>query len=454
MSLESYKEFESYLNSISPTFCAAKWVQVTMHLHNGHTHSCHHVRTHRVPLEELKANPLALHNTSIKKQARKQMLGGEIVEECQFCNLIEKSKRDNVFSDRVTKSLQIWAKPYIEDIIKLPWDADYFPTYVEVSFGDQCNFKCSYCSPTTSSKWFAESKHYGGYPTGSNFNDLRNFKGKRNLPEKSNPYIKAFWKIFPEMYGKLIQLRITGGEPILNKNTFKVIDHIIANPAKDLTFAVNSNMCVPGRLMNTFLEKMKIVAGNVKALWIHTSCEAHGERANYIRHGLDFNQWLENVDRFLQEIPTLEINFMATYNALSVTSFTKFLEDLLKLKLRYPKRTFLDVPILHHPQHQRAHILTKDFLGYIEDSVTFMYRNLQQPSWEKLVWKGFFEAEAMKMQRNYFGIKQIFDSPDSEIPKHRKDFFKFFSEHDVRRGTDFLKTFPEMADFFAHCSRI
>ena len=47
-----------------------------MHLQNGHTHSCHHPSTHKIPLEELKNNPSALHNTNFKKEKRKEMPKG------------------------------------------------------------------------------------------------------------------------------------------------------------------------------------------------------------------------------------------------------------------------------------------------------------------------------------------------------------------------------------------
>ena len=33
-----------------------------------HDHSCHHPPTHKIPLDEIKANPKALHNTQYKKQ--------------------------------------------------------------------------------------------------------------------------------------------------------------------------------------------------------------------------------------------------------------------------------------------------------------------------------------------------------------------------------------------------
>jgi hypothetical protein len=33
----------------------------------------------------------------------------------------------------------------------------------------------------------------------------------------------------------------------------------------------------------------------------------------------------------------------------------------------------------------------------------------------------------------------------------KADFYRFFSEHDQRRGTDFLKTFPEMRAWWQEC---
>ena len=61
------------VDSISSSFCAAKWKQVTIHLEAGTTHSCHHPKVHKIPLDELKNNPSALHNTSFKKLQRKKI---------------------------------------------------------------------------------------------------------------------------------------------------------------------------------------------------------------------------------------------------------------------------------------------------------------------------------------------------------------------------------------------
>jgi hypothetical protein len=37
------------------------------------------------------------------------------------------------------------------------------------------------------------------------------------------------------------------------------------------------------------------------------------------------------------------------------------------------------------------------------------------------------------------------------IKRNKADFYRFFNEHDRRRGTDFLKTFPEMKDWWEEC---
>ena len=45
------------------------------------------------------------------------------------------------------------------------------PIYVEVSFGNACNFKCMYCSILVP-KWMEEIKQHGPYPTSDRYNNL------------------------------------------------------------------------------------------------------------------------------------------------------------------------------------------------------------------------------------------------------------------------------------------
>ena len=99
------------LDRTGPGMCLAKWLQVTLHLQNGHTHSCHHPNTHKIPLEEIAEDPSALHNTKFKKEQRKTMMTGGRPPECHFCWQVEDNAPtdSNVFSDRIYKSTDGWA---------------------------------------------------------------------------------------------------------------------------------------------------------------------------------------------------------------------------------------------------------------------------------------------------------------------------------------------------------
>jgi len=452
------------LDTISPSFCAAKWKQVTIHLQNGHTHSCHHPSPHKVPLNELQANPSALHNTNHKKEQRKLMLEGHRPAECDYCWKVEDN---NLISDRVHKSMMPWAESYIPDIVSKPWDDDVAPSYVEISFGHVCNFKCSYCSPQTSSKWMEEIEKFGYYPTSSRFNNLDyiNKLGLTPIPNnEENPYVDAFWKWWPTISDKLEHFRITGGEPLLNKNTYKFLDDIIANPRPNLDVSINANMCPPDDLLDKFIEKAKIIVSEnkVKTFRIFTSAEAYGKQAEYIRNGMDYDQWLSNIERVFQEVPGIIFTIMSTYNALSVPSYIRFLEDVLRLKKQYYNPAVynkspitIDIPYLRWPQHQSIFILTEEFVEQVESQVTFMFSHLENRNWHDTANVGFYDYEAEGLKRIYeMMLTHPKDINEGRNKNNRRDFKIFVDEHDRRRGTNFLETFPELTEFYNHCSSI
>jgi organic radical activating enzyme len=457
------KKVNADINQVSPSFCIAKWKQVTMHLQNGTTHSCHHPIPHSVPIEEIKRNYKALHNSEFKKQQRKLMLEGKRPSECDYCWRVEDAP-GNHYSDRTYKSADAtWAMPYLNDIKNKPWYDDTDPSYVEVSFGNVCNFKCSYCAPHISSKWMEEIEKYGPYPTSSNYNNLGWIKKENKMPipnNEENPYVDAFWNWFPDMYKNLKYFRITGGEPLLNKNTFKVLDYIIENPNPDLEVAINTNLNPPKELFDRFLEKCKIIINEkkLKNFKLFTSAEAHGKQSEYIRFGMNYDMWIENMHRTYREIPSIQFTIMSTYNILSITSYIPFLKDVLDIKKEYSTQEYspllLDIPYLRQPEHQSIFIMAKDELEMIEEQVTFMCNNLEHKGWHKTANKGFYETEAEKLKRIYTIAKNGVENPNEWLNNNRRDFAIFVDEHDVRRGTDFIETFPELESFYNMCRKL
>lgn len=213
---------------VSPTFCLAKWKNVSMNLTSGFTHSCYHPPEHKIPLDELNANYTALHNTIEKKAERAKMLEGERPAGCQYCWNIEDSPGEHI-SDRAYRTADIMDEFSHAEIVTNPDPANFnvIPSYVEVNFSSVCNFKCSYCSPHLSTQWQREVEKFGPYPTTVPHNSVDYFKQTGIMPiavRDNNPYVEAFWKWWPELYTQLKHFRMTGGEPLMDVNTYKVLD--------------------------------------------------------------------------------------------------------------------------------------------------------------------------------------------------------------------------------------
>jgi|LakMenE01Jun11ns_1017448.scaffolds.fasta_scaffold9958916_5 hypothetical protein len=460
---EVFDNTRNKLNMVGHGFCLAKWTQVTMHLHNGTTHSCHHPKPHKIPLEEILTNPTALHNTNFKKEIRKEMLDDKRPLECDYCWNIENASP--AYSDRTLKSAEPWSEPYFEDILKNGWKKNYNPKYVEVSFSNTCNFKCSYCGPQYSSKWMEEINTHGPYKTSTNYNDIEWFKKEDTMPylvSEINPYVDAFWKWWPDMYQDLHTFRITGGEPLLNKDTFKILDYIIETPTpnKKLSLCINSNLGIPEKLFQDFVDKVEKIIDQelVHEFIIFTSCDTAGKQAEYIRNGFDYNLFKERIDFLLDKFKPLTIDIMSTYNALSVPNYKYLIEDVAVLKKRHhnPYRYWgssllLDSSYLRHPSHQSVKILDKKWVSSIDEQIKLVdfYEQVRTGTVDGY---GYTDIEINKIKRIKDWLNSDLD--DFELDKNRKDFYQFITEHDIRRNTDFCKTFPELEEFYKKCKNI
>lgn len=437
----------------SPTFCFAKWYHTTIYLQTGETHSCYHPAPHSIDIEEIKSNPSALHNTQHKKLERRDMLNGKQCSGCQYCWNIE-NMGDGYISDRHIRSGSIYNETRLNEVKSNPWNFNVNPEYIEISFGNECNFKCGYCHPKASSRFYNEIKQFGPYVESKNHRcDIDWFKV---YEEDTNPYVKAWWEWWPEVSKTLNILRITGGEPTIQKSTYKLFDLLEQDPKPNLELNVNSNLGGKERQLEKFTNSVNSLLSQkkIKHFKLFTSVDTWDKRAEYIRNGLDIEVFERNLDYFLSNT-TAPVTFMITFNIFSVTTFQTLLEKMLEWRKKYNnvdsgrwQRINFDTPYLKEPLQYDINILPKEtYIPYMEKHLKFIEDNLDDNS------KFAFSTLEFEKFRRVVDYMKSTHYDEGRISEGRRDFWNFFSEHDRRRNTNFENAFPEMKDFFELCKK-
>ena len=453
---------EEMKDKLGPALCLAKWQQVSLHLPTGLNNSCYHPPLHEIDAQVIEFNPSAVHNTQYKKEQRRKMLEGERPKECNYCWHFEDAGQ---LSDRHYRSGEPWAAEHYDAIKNMPWDADVTPSYVEVNFSHACNLACSYCSPQFSTEWGKDVDRWGAYPTKTPHNDPMHFKGRRQpIPvRENNPYVEAFWKWWPELYPKLKHFRMTGGEPLMDKNTHRVFDYILNFPKSDLHVDVTSNFSVEEKLFESYLAKVKELCKGerIEHFMQYVSLDTGiAEHAEYIRRGLNFQRNQAYVHRYLTEVPNRNsLTYIITMNNLSILGLKQLLAHILEMRKLYSttyQRVWFDTPVLRTPQWQSLQILPASYTAILEDVIKYMKQNQIKEGEGRF--DGFKDYEIQRMERDLSWMKAGKKLSEKYIIEQRADFYRFFNEYDKRRnaGTPvdhitFEDIFPQMKEFWEEC---
>jgi len=435
---------QKILDSKSTSFCAAKWYNATIWLGSGQTTSCHHPPAHAIDVEAIKTNPSTIHNTEQKKQDRRMMQQGERPSGCEYCWKIEDMGRDAI-SDRVYKS-KIYPIESLDDAYHTEPNTDVNLRTLEIAFDRTCQFACSYCNPAFSSTWVKDIKTNGPYmglvSDGRNhFTHVHDSSQLYSFGD-TNPYVEAFFSWWEsDLHKTLQELRITGGEPLMSGETWKLLDWFRENQGRSQTkLAINSNLGMDSVKLQEFIRRVS----GLPHLEIYTSQEATEQQAEYIRDGLNYEQWLQNVEELLDHEVIKAVHCMCTINALCLDSLPDLLDRLIEFKRTYGReRVSFTLNILRFPSFQSALVLP--------DYIRNQYRhNLEQ-------WLKLNEGSPLLQEHEINHVRRLIDyldvvkTPHSdafELPKLHNDFKQFYKQYDTRRNKKFIDTFPTLSDWF------
>jgi len=451
MTKENNKSLQQYrdrvLNSKSKSFCGAKWFNATTWLGSGTTASCHHPPAHKIPLEEVKEDFTAIHNTKHKKEMRRMMQKGERPSECEYCWKMEDMGKDAV-SDRVFKSI-IYSDKELQRIYEIDHSKSVDLKTFEIAFDRTCNLACSYCNASFSTTWAKDIKKHGNYKNlVSDGAGAFQQDGSWTQPYKDdedNPYIQAFWKWWDNgLSDSLEELRITGGEPLMSINTWRLFDWFEKQDT-NMRFAINSNLIAKNDIIDKLIQKTQ----SMNHFELYTSCEATGTQAEYIRDGLDYEQWLVNIKRILTEANHNGVHIMMTINSLCLFSITDFLDEVYQLKELTQSRTpTVSLNLLRFPSFQSPLALPNHIKNYCHANLsTWWGENKHKKGWSE------FERASIERLIDYLVTVDAPHRRTSNTITLWRDFKTFYEQYDIRRNksiyvfpkilTDWIESIPD-----------
>ena len=171
---------------------------------------------------------------------------------------------------------------------------------------------------------------------------------------------------------------------------------------------------------------------------IYTSNESMGLQAEYIRDGLDWKEWVNNVNKIMASSRVRRLHIMNTINALCLDSLPEFLDFVCWFKNVYGRdRISFTLNILRFPSFQSPLVLPDDIRTHYGKRLSQFNDRMQSHS--------MLEEHEYNHLRRLRDDLDIVKTPHSEafdLNLLRNDFKQFYQQYDQRRGKNFAQTFP------------
>lgn len=407
--------------------CQLKWTHSTIYLTDGVSASCHRVQGD--PLE-LRDGELNFHNLPAKLEARRKMLQGEWPGRgCEHCKHIEEAggtsdRQIHLHMEGTT------APPELDSNLEA---VDVTPRQLEVYWGNTCNQSCIYCGAHYSSQIQQEQERFGKF----------NVEGVNMSPWwKKNTHIEEHTELlfqwFERHIHKLHKLFILGGEPFLQKETFRMIEFLEKQNLPDLTLVFFSNHNVEHERFKKWMERLEVLrkSNRLDKIQIFFSCDALGPEGEYVRTGLDLKLALKNFEYILHNTGIEQgINSALTVTAVpGMPAMVKYINECSKTKPIYWSMMKANQYNMNPMPYLYPGIFGKKIneWGLREAVELFDTNSYGYPDNVKINHKKYMQ-----------GIMKEFEQREPDLYR-QKQLKIYLTELDRRRSTNFSKIYPQI----------
>tara|TARA_Y100001963_G_scaffold93362_1_gene128498 strand:- start:314 stop:1564 length:1251 start_codon:yes stop_codon:yes gene_type:complete len=335
------------MNSKSKTFCILPWMHLATNSSGNYRVCCNSTPGKNfildkdgAPYKIYKADVKEMWNSDTYRKLRLQLLKEEYPSMCQRCWREEAS---NIKSAR--QSFNEAYEHFIEGALSNTDKEGKAPLkvgYVDLRLGNLCNLKCRMCNPWASNQWTKE------------WNTTTSYDGK-DIPDEERtrlehmdwPTNEKTWENLMPIINSVEEIYLTGGEPTLALEQYKLFDHCIKlNKAKDIVLKYNTNLTnIPPKMIEYWKHFKKIK--------INASIDGFDELNRYIRYPTNWKSVDKNLKIFheMEKEGKMRVQVHTTvqlYNILDLTDLFEYVDQF---------GYFPYLNILDHPDYLNVRVL-------------------------------------------------------------------------------------------------
>lgn len=395
---------------MSETFCPLLFQHLATHPHGGVTHCC--IADHRNALSSSKTdnyyfnlNVDSVHNimnSDSFKSARLQVLQGNKPQACMRCYNEEAKGMHSKRLEEIKNYPEYTLDKAKKTVDQQGYIQDVQLEFVELRLGNVCNVACRTCNPASSSKW---RNDYDKLQNSLSFN-LTNYNTMQGFrwPER-----KEFWEDLLMHCDNVKTFYINGGEPMLIKQHFKFLQHLVDIGKTDVKLWYNINMT----LMDDKVIELWRQFNHVK---VSCSIDDLRERNGYIRYPTKWQDVIRNFKKLKEE--DFEIDVTQTVSWMNYSSLGDFYDFFYKEHGVWVHHNYVYDPMILSPG-----VLPKDMRDRVH---------------VKLV-KTFPEHKVHE-------LKNLFGGPSQ--PNKWKRSIEYTKSLDKIRGQNIVDYLPEFKEYF------
>jgi len=227
-------------------------------------------------------------NSEHMKSVRRRMMAGERLPECEVCN-------DQLLNTDVYRTYfwHLFRHKY-NDLMAATHDdgtCDVLPVSWDYRFSNLCNFKCRTCGDMLSSAWETEQKTHSMVNWTDSKNNWMQPAVREQISKFQDTQIEQEFSDAVEQH-RVEEIYWVGGEPLMYEQHWRYMKRIIELGDGPRVYArYNTNLSrVEYRGINLYRD----ILPGIRDWQICASLDGTGSVGEYIRTGLDYDQWLEN----------------------------------------------------------------------------------------------------------------------------------------------------------------